>query len=60
MPQQWTRPGRQTQVSNAIPSLAGLEILASLALFQALQRQAFASIQLAPRLMPSPLTGGWC
>jgi uncharacterized membrane protein len=42
--------GDQTQVSIAVPSLAGLAILVSLALFQALQRQAFASIQLAPTL----------
>lgn len=42
--------GDETQVSIAVPSLAVLAILASLALFQALQRQAFASIQLAPTL----------
>jgi uncharacterized membrane protein len=42
--------GDETRVSIAVPSLAALAILASLALFQALQRQAFASIQLAPTL----------
>ena len=42
--------GDETRASIAVPSLAVLAILASLALFQALQRQAFASIQLAPTL----------
>ena len=42
--------GDETQASIAVPSLAVLAILASLALFQALQRQAFAAIQLAPTL----------
>jgi uncharacterized membrane protein len=42
--------GDETQVSIAVPSLAVLAILVSLALFQALQRHAFASIQLAPTL----------
>ena len=42
--------GNETQVSIVVPVLAIVAILASLALFQALQRHAFASIQLAPTL----------
>jgi uncharacterized membrane protein len=42
--------GDEAQVSITVPALAVLAILVSLALFQALQRHAFASIQLAPTL----------